>query len=211
MKLFCLSGLGVDERAFVNFHPDGIELVHIPWIKPEKRESLKNYARRLFESAELPAEYAILGVSFGGMIATEFAQIRVPSHLFVVSSAEGQQDLPWKFRAGRIIPLHRLLPKKMLISSNRAVHYMFSVKKPEEREILQRILGATDPEFLRWAMSAIVQWKGQRNTKAIRIHGTHDRMLPIPKEVQHPIQGAGHFMIVNRGEEIEEIVLSYLN
>ncbi|OFZ66683.1 MAG: hypothetical protein A3D92_25300 [Bacteroidetes bacterium RIFCSPHIGHO2_02_FULL_44_7] len=41
MKLFCLSGLGVDERAFVNFHPDGIELVHIPWIQPQKRESLK--------------------------------------------------------------------------------------------------------------------------------------------------------------------------
>lgn len=210
MKLFCLSGLGVDERAFVHFQPDGIELVHIPWIEPEKNESLKNYAHRLFESTELPADYAVLGVSFGGMIATEFAQIRQPSHLFLVSSAEGQHDLPWKFLAGRFLPLHRLLPKKMLISSSWVIRYLFSVKQPEERQMLQGILSTTNPEFLRWAMHAIVHWKGYHHTNSIRIHGAHDRMLPSPKNIQHRIQGAGHFMIVNRAVEIEEIVRLHL-
>ncbi len=79
MKLFCLSGLGVDHRTFKNLQLKDVELVHIPWIDPLKNESLTEYSRRLFESISIPEEYNLIGVSFGGMIAQEFEKIRKPS------------------------------------------------------------------------------------------------------------------------------------
>lgn len=210
IKLFCLSGLGVDERAFVNFHPKGIELIHIPWIAPLHKESLKNYAHRLFETVDFPEKYYLLGVSFGGMIAVEMSQIRPPKCLFLISSVIGRQELPWRFRIGKYLPLHRFLPDRGLISGNRVVRHLFSVRNPKETDMLKRILGRTDPHFLYWAMNAIVLWKGCKEANVIRIHGDKDRMIPMPKAETHAISGAGHFMLVNRAAEIEQIVQNYL-
>lgn len=211
MKLYCLSGLGVDERAFVHFHPKGVELVHIPWIAPKKGERLEAYAARLFASADIPEKYALLGVSFGGMIATEFARIQKPEFLFLVSSAASRHELPWQYRAGRILPLHRILPNKGLLSGNRLIRHLFGVRNPKDTSMLKKILGRTDPHFLRWAMHAIVMWNGSKQMEAIRIHGTRDRMLPIRRNVDYPISGGGHFMLVNRASEIERIVEHYLS
>lgn len=210
IKLFCLSGLGVDERAFVNFQPAGVELVHIPWIPPLHKESLKSYAHRLFETVDFPEEYCLLGVSFGGMIAMEMSQIRPPKHLFLVSSVIGRQELPWRFRIGKYLPLHRVLPDRGVISGNRIIRHLFSVRNPKETDMLKRILSRTDPYFLKWAMNAIVLWKGLKSAEVVRIHGDKDRMIPMPKDVHHTIQGAGHFMVVNRAKEIEKIVENHL-
>lgn len=92
MKLYCLSGLGVDKRAFQNFHPEGIELVHINWIDPKKNEALEVYAQRLFETVDPEQDYNLLGVSFGGMIASEFAKIRKPKRMFFVSTIIHPKD-----------------------------------------------------------------------------------------------------------------------
>jgi hypothetical protein len=76
--------------------------------------------------------------------------------------------------------------------------------------MLKRILGRTDPDFLKWAMHAIVLWKGCKEAKVVRIHGDKDRMIPMPQKEVHAISGAGHFMLVNRAREIEKIVKDYL-
>lgn len=46
MKLYCLSGLGVDKRAFQNINVKGVELVHINWIDPVSNELLALYDRK---------------------------------------------------------------------------------------------------------------------------------------------------------------------
>ncbi len=206
MKLYCLSGLGVDHRAFLKFHPAGIELVHIPWIPPQRNESVKSYAKRLFEKTELPDDYALLGVSFGGMVAAEFAHLKKPKHLFLVSTNKGYKDLPFEFKMGRYIPLQRIAPTSFLTSGNRFMQRRFGVVKNEDKELLKEILKDTDPFFLRWAMNALLFWESPKIDSEIRIHGTNDKMLPPTKNINHWIQGAGHFMIVDRADEIAEIV-----
>ena len=206
MKLYCLSGLGVDERAFLNFKPDGVELIHIPWIRPEKNELLETYALRLFNTLDLPNDYSLLGVSFGGMIATEFAKHRNPKHLFLVSTISGYKQLPIDFWMGRYIPLHKIAPIKLLKSSNAIVRRKFGIRSPEDKALLAQILQDTDTHFLRWAMNAILLWENKNETQGIRIHGSNDKMLPIQDNVDYVIDGGGHFMIVNRADEISAIV-----
>ena len=80
MKLYCLSGLGTDERAFKHIHIEGVELVHVPWIDFKENESLQSYAKRLFEATKPEDDYNLIGLSFGGMIAAEWEKSKLQKH-----------------------------------------------------------------------------------------------------------------------------------
>lgn len=201
MKLFCLSGLGVDHRAFRNLQIEGVELVHIPWIDPIKKESLSEYAKRLFESASIPEEYNLIGVSFGGMLAQEFEKIRKPKSLFLVSTTSDSSELPGLFRLGGKLKLYKVVPHFLLTRSNWFVNYLFGVKTKEDKQLLKDILADTEISFLRWAMGAIVQWKNETESTGIRIHGTKDKILPVRGIPDFSIPG-GHFVIATNGEEV---------
>jgi hypothetical protein len=42
MKVYFISGLGADERVFQRLELPGIEQVHLGWISPTKKKSLKD-------------------------------------------------------------------------------------------------------------------------------------------------------------------------
>ena len=46
-KIYCISGLGADERAFSNLKIDGYELVYMPWLQPLEKETIEQYAKRM--------------------------------------------------------------------------------------------------------------------------------------------------------------------
>lgn len=206
MKIYCLSGLGVDKKAFQNLKVEGVELIHIDWIRPEKSESLEHYAKRLFDLSNLPQEYNLLGLSFGGMIATEFSKIRKPQKLYLISSMSTRKELRPLFKLIGFLRLHRIVPMSLLKRTNFITNYFFGVKTAEEIKLLRQILKETDPYFLKWALNAILNWKNTERPLATIIHGTSDKILPIEKNVDHIISGGGHFMIVSRAEEISGIL-----
>ncbi len=208
VKLYCLSGLGVDHRAYRNLQIYGVELVHIPWIDPEINESLSTYAKRLFESAQLPEKYHLIGVSFGGMLAQEFEKIRKPQSLYLVSTISDSFELPMIFRLGGKLRLHKILPIVLLKRANWFTYHFFGAKEKEDKALLKEILKDTDGSFLRWAMHAILTWKNGNRSNGIRIHGENDKILPQRTTPDYAISGAGHFMIVTRGTEISELIES---
>lgn len=210
IDVYCLSGLGVDERAFQRLHPKGVTLKHIPWIPPQKGESLREYSVRLFNQADLPEDYSLAGVSFGGMIASEFAQIRKPKHLFLISTISCGTELPWFFKLGGFLRIYQIVPKKLLNYPNFMLYYIFSVKNQGDKELLREIVSDTDPDFLRWALGAIVRWRSQYRSEGIKIHGGSDRLLPSRGEISNTIQNGGHFIIVDRAAEIAEVIESEL-
>ncbi|MFK7785083.1 MAG: alpha/beta fold hydrolase [Crocinitomicaceae bacterium] len=211
MKLYCLSGLGVDHRAFQNLRIDGVELAHIPWIEPQKTESLAAYAKRLFESADLPKEYHLIGVSFGGMIAQEFEKIRKPKSLFLVSTISSSADLSFFFKIGGRLKLHKLIPQFMINRGNVVSNYLFGVKSQEDKELFNEILHDSDIPLIRWALGAIVQWKNNASTNGIRIHGGKDRILPQKVMADFFIPDAGHLMIATHAEELNSFLESSIN
>ncbi len=210
LKLYCLSGLGVDHRAFRNLQIEGVELVHIPWIDPQKNESLAHYAKRLFDSANLPESYHLMGVSFGGMLAQEFEKIRKPQTLFLVSTISSASELPGLFRLGGKLSVHKIIPTALLKHANSLTYYFFGAKQKEDKALLKEIMKDTDGSFLSWAMNAILKWKNDAPSSGIRIHGENDKILPQRKTPDVSIPNAGHFMIVTRGTEISEWIREQL-
>ncbi len=206
MKLYCLSGLGVDHRAFRNLRIDGVELVDIPWIKPQKAEPLPSYAKRLFESIDLPEEYYLIGVSFGGMIAQEFEKIRKPKALFLVSTISSSSDLSLFFKIGGRLKLHTLIPRFMINRGNIISNYLFGVKSMEDKELFNEILQDSDVPLIRWALGAISKWENDALSFGVRLHGGRDRILPQKAKADFFIPEAGHLMIATHGEELSSFL-----
>jgi len=183
----------------------GVELKILDWLKHEKRESLKSYAARMAHTAAFPEEFNLLGVSFGGMLATEIAKTQQPNKLFLLSSIQTAAEVPLFYRTVGNLKTHHLMPARLLKSSNLLSRFFFGVNAKKDHNVFTNILEQTDPAFLRWALDSILRWKNQEVISAIKIHGTQDRILGYHDAV-HSIEGAGHFMIHTHSAEISSIV-----
>ena len=84
-KVYFISGLGADKRAFSFLDLSFCEPVFIEWIKPLHKESLQQYALRLKEQIK-EASPTIVGMSFGGMLATEIAKLDATAKIIIISS-----------------------------------------------------------------------------------------------------------------------------
>ncbi|MBF9236176.1 alpha/beta hydrolase [Hymenobacter sp. BT683] len=203
---YLIPGLGADERVFQFLRLPGA--VHVlRWLPPQTlREPLTHYAARL--AAAVPEEQMcwLVGVSFGGILALEVAQLRPLARVVLVSSFAGPGELPWVAGLARATGLHRLLPPQLLPRLPRVAQWFFGVKKESEYRLLRQILRDTDPDFTRWAIAQLVQWPGRPGAPVVRIHGTADRLLPAgPMHSQHRLPG-GHLIIVSQAAEISRIL-----
>ncbi|MGB0914907.1 MAG: hypothetical protein ACPGVI_02495 [Crocinitomicaceae bacterium] len=206
-KLYCLSGLGVDERAYKFINPKNIELVHIPWIPHLSGESLEEYAKRLFISAELPEDYNLIGVSFGGMIACEFAKIRSPKELILLSTIRGRNEMPLHFKLGGLFHFTKLFSSRQMKKANFITYQMFGIKEAKHKVLIQEILADTNAKFLKWAMHALTTWKNKDVINGFRIHGDKDKLIPISNNPpDYIIKDGGHFIIVTHAEEITSLI-----
>lgn len=206
MKIYCLSGLGVDKRAFQNIHLENKELIHIDWITPEANETLAQYAKRLFEIIQPVDDYILIGVSFGGMIATEFAKIKAPKKLFLISTIKGKKELSGMYKYGSKLNIQRILPTRIMRTANPFTRYLFGVKQPADKLLLKTVLKETNPSFLKWALNAIANWENTTPIEGITIHGSKDKVFPLPENTSYVIENGGHFMVLKQGKEISAIL-----
>ncbi len=72
-NVYFISGLGADKRAFQFLNLRFCNPVFVEWIKPEHEESISDYAARLKDQIR-DDHPVIVGLSFGGMIAVEYAK-----------------------------------------------------------------------------------------------------------------------------------------
>jgi pimeloyl-ACP methyl ester carboxylesterase len=199
--IYILSGLGADNRVFRHLDLSGFALVHIEWLKPERNESMAKYAARL--SAQITAkEPVLLGLSFGGMVATELAKLVDCRRVVLLSSAVTKNDIPLIYRLAGKIGLHFLIPYNLIRRSNFVTNWFFGVKSSSGKQLLEETLKDTDPYFLKWAIYSIVHWNNQlRPENLVRIHGTSDRIIPCT-DADIKIVGGGHLMVVENAGEI---------
>jgi hypothetical protein len=82
----------------------------------------------------------------------------------------------------------------------------FGARNGREYRLLARILRATDPGFARWATRQL-HWDSTGVPAAVRLHGTHDRLLPAgAAPIDYPLPGAGHFVIVSHASAISSVL-----
>lgn len=74
MIIYAFSGLGADERVFTFLNlPYKIKTVN--WISPQVNESIELYSKRISTKIDTTTPFALLGVSFGGLVVAEINKI----------------------------------------------------------------------------------------------------------------------------------------
>lgn len=210
-QIYIISGLGADERVFQNLEFPEHEIIFIKWIVPLQEETMKDYATRLLE--QIPTKKpAIIGLSFGGMIAIEIAKQIETEKIILIASAKSKYELPNYYRLAGNLGIHKLIPSRLLNNSNFISNWLFGAESNFDKEILKQILIETDPVFLKWAIDKIVHWSNKiAPINLFHIHGSHDRILPIRfVKPDLTIKNGGHLMTLNKSEELNKVLLQLL-
>lgn len=212
ISIYFISGLGADRRVFRKLiFPENYKIIHLDWITPETNESLKSYASRLALNIDTSTPFYLVGLSFGGMLATEIAKKLKPIHTFLISSTPTFKELPLYYRMAGSISLEKLLPTGLLKNSNSIGLNFLGAKSDDERALLKQLIIDSDPYFMKWALTCILTWRNtERPLNMTHIHGSKDHILPIryTAKPDYIIKGGGHFMVYGNAEEVSEIINS---
>jgi pimeloyl-ACP methyl ester carboxylesterase len=204
---YLIPGLGADERVFRRLRLVGA--VHIlQWLAPQSpTEPLARYAARLAEAVPLDAPCWLVGVSFGGLLAQEIGRLRPLARVVLISSLGQPTDLPPLLRLAGATGLHQLVPFGLLKWLPRMAQWFFGARGGTEYRLLRQILNDTDPAFARWATAQLLAWRGPGLPGVVRLHGTHDRLLPASTaHIDYLVPGAGHFLIVSHAAQVSQVL-----
>ena len=206
MNVYFISGLAADGRVFqfINL-PQGYDKIYIDWITPIKEESLKDYAYRLTDQINHEEPYILVGLSMGGMLASEIAKHFPPQLTVLISSVPASSQLPSYFKYVNRFKLYRAVPTKILKSISVAKR-IFSTETHAAKKVLVEVIKDSDPVFIRWAIQAILEWENEIIPQPIKhIHGTKDGILPIKNtSPSHSILDGTHLMLMSRVKELNE-------
>lgn len=206
MILYKIGGLGADERVFEKLTLN-TPSVSIKWLVPETQESLKDYTFRISKQIDQSEEFGIIAVSFGGIIAIELSKILNPKTIILISSVSISDELPYKSLRIPLSRLVKLIPGALIKPPQFMMNFMFGAV---DKELLSKIIRDTDPSFIRWALHKILTWRHNNGEgELFRIHGSTDRLIPL-KGIAHIIKDGGHFMIVDRADELSVLINEHI-
>lgn len=198
MRIYALGGLGADIRVYANINLSRHHIHPVNWITPKVGESLTAYAKRLSVQIDTTKPFAIMGVSFGGMMAMELTKYVAPFRVILISSVAASCQLPAYFKWGKWVP-EWMITRPPIALMNK----LFGTQHP----LLKTIIADSDLAFLRWAVPRIAQWEfSDASIPVTRIHGTRDSVIPLKGEVDFVIKDGGHFMVVDQGQEIQQYI-----
>ena len=210
MKIYQISGLGANGNAFRNLNLNHeFEQVYIPWLNPEKNETLAHYSERMLQQINPTEDFLLMGLSFGGIIVQEMNRFVNPKHTFLISSVKKREELPSLFRLSSLINAHKLIPMSFL-TSDQIFSYMMLRKLyyTKKQDSLDDIFEFKDVEYLKWSIHKIVNWNhssAYKEENITHIHGTEDIVFPISniKECVR-IEGGTHIMVMQKPKAVSE-------
>ncbi|MEP7376355.1 MAG: alpha/beta hydrolase [Chitinophagaceae bacterium] len=205
--IYCISGLGADEKIFRNLSMNGIQLEYISWLKPLEGERIGEYAGRM-ASPILHSKPVLLGVSFGGMIGIEIAKQIKLEKLIIVSSIKSADELPRWMRVAGKMKLNKFLPTRSYRLTNKIDSNRIGVATEEEKEMVKAYRKVADPYHLQWSINEVLNWKNDwQPENMIHIHGDKDKIFPIKNTAPtHIVKEGTHMIIYNRAGEISKFI-----
>lgn len=210
--VYFITGLGASIRSFHFLDVSFCNAVFIELPPVAKAEGLKDYAlkvRRL-----IPDEHpVIVGLSFGGMLAVEIAKNDPLTQVILISSIRSSSQFPAYMRLGIYLPLYRWMPGSWQKQCKNIFQGIIGrTHGAAYKEIQDLILKESDPKVTSAIIDMVLRWKSETiPPNIIHIHGTADRTLPYRKiKADYTIDGGTHLMIMDRAEEIVEILKKIL-
>lgn len=208
---YLIPGLGFNSKTFKNLNlHQAASINYIDWLEPEMDEPLDKYIDRMTEKVDPTQPHKILiGHSFGGVMVQEIAQRRDVENVFLISSIKSPKEMSWNVKLLKKLPLYRLVNHGLINSTFPIWAKLHDFHNEEEREAFSDMVNDMTMSYFKWAVNAIVNWKGIKDRKntPIHLHGDNDQTFYYNK-IKNPItiRNGGHFMIYNRAEEVSEII-----
>lgn len=215
--VYCLCGLGSDERIFSKLNWDNINVHYLPWLTPSADESLTAYAVRMSEFVE-DKHAALIGVSFGGMMSIEIAKVLGIHTVVLISSVSNRLQLPGWMRFFGKINADALLSRKSFFSFRPTKilepleNYFLGASTEEEKKLAHEYRANVDPVYLKWSIHQVLHWTNEWQPPALyHIHGDKDRIFPYSLVTPtHTIPSAGHFLVYQDAERVSAILREIL-
>lgn len=201
--IYCISGLGADERVFQHIAVPGYVLQPLAWKKPLRGETIGAYAQRMAADIIEPNPI-LLGLSFGGMMSIEIAKLIPVQKVVLVSSIKSANELPQWMRMVGKMGLDRVVPLRSFKLLEPIQNRKLGVTNEAERRMAIEYRRNADRGYINWAVNQVLNWKNDWQPATLyHIHGTKDRMFPIKKvKATYVVEGGGHLMIMNKAAEI---------
>ena len=182
LNVYCIPGMGVNERLFRNLKLNKCNVLHIKWETPFKNESLPDYAMRLSKQIDQTRPYALVGVSFGGMCCVEISKQLHPLKTFIISSSKFHDELPLKITFWRTFPFYKFFRDGFYKTTVMLAKKQFGVITEEQKISFRKMLDEAPKNYFNGAVDCLIKWRNTtRPENLIHIHGTADRVLPTAK------------------------------
>jgi hypothetical protein len=206
-KIFLIAGMGADTRLYNNIElPNNYEIIPVDWISPDKTDTLGTYAQKLINKYHITSNSIVIGNSMGGMMAVEIAKVIKLQKVILISSIKTRSEAPGYFNWFEKVPIYKIIPDKIYNSLRVAVRYIFCGLEEGDVWLLGDMLEQTSPEFLKWAMGAVVSWHNEVIPPNLyHITGNKDKVFNY-KLINDAriIEGGTHVMVIDKAKEINK-------
>lgn len=208
LRLYLMPGFGSDERVFSQLRIQNADTVSLHFLLPEEDETIAAYARRMAAQLDTTRPFALLGVSFGGMVAVEMGKFLRPEKIFLVASAKCREELPVRYRFQKYVPLYKAVGGRFMKKSGPFAARFFEPAMRPELPFFREMLRAKDDDFMERTVGCIARWDNATvPPNLIHIHGSKDHTLPLRRIGEAIVlPGAGHWAVYYNALEISEIV-----
>lgn len=205
--IYCISGFGADERLFAHLNFGENEVHFISWKVPEKDETLEHYAHRMIGDIHHPNPI-LTGLSFGGMMCIEMAKIISYEKIIMISSIKTFHEMPLYMRLAAKTYLNKIIPLRPYSFLEPIENYNLGVQNEEEKKLVREYRQNLNLQYNQWAINEILNWKNDWYPEnLVHLHGGSDHIFPVKNiKANFIIPGGGHLMVMNKAEEINEIL-----
>jgi esterase/lipase len=205
--IYCISGLGADERAFARLKIEGYSLKVIPWLNPQPKETLEQYAGRMLQFIETDNPL-MMGLSFGGIMCIEIAKQIQVKKIFLISSIKTRQELPDWMKLVAKTNINKIYSMKSYKITEPLQNYFLGATMEDEKEMARAYRKNANLFYTNWAVNEVLNWKNEwLHPNLFHIHGSRDKIFPLKKiKADAILEDAGHFMIMNRAKEVSMLI-----
>ncbi|MCL4856592.1 MAG: alpha/beta hydrolase [Flavobacteriales bacterium] len=207
--IYRIPGMGADKRLFSEIAPiTGFEYVDLEWQPFPKIKTLKDYAVAISEQIDTSKPFSLMGVSMGGMVCSELADMLNPEKVVIISSAKTSNEIPPMYKRLNFLGVTRLLNADRINYIIGNSSRFFGAMNKEQRELFYQMADNINIDFIVWSIKAILNWeKKKASSKIIHIHGTKDFVLPFENvKPTHIIERGDHMMVWNKSSQINQLL-----
>lgn len=208
MKLYVVSGLGADFKVLERLRfNDSVEVKFLNWLLPEKKESFADYVKRMAARVDDSEPFYLLGYSFGGIIVQEIHKIKPAKKVVILGSIKSHKERSMLMKLGFVSKVPKLLPGSFYGEKSTAAYLFFRKLFDQKNPRLLEYFEIRNPNYLKWSVEKVVEWRSEKSTDVIQILGDRDAVFPIANSrPDFVIKNGSHLFPATKHKEVSEIL-----